>query len=71
MHTASRSYVAIILLALLFGCTTIRPASIPDPMLAPPPVFSHDDFDRVLQGFVDDQGLVDYGRLKDDPEDID
>lgn len=71
MQTTSRSYVAIILLALLFGCTTIRPASIPDHMLAPPLVFSHDDFDRVLQRYVDDQGLVDYARLKDDPEDID
>jgi hypothetical protein len=40
-------------------------------MLAPPPVFSHDDFGRMLQRFVDDQGLVDYARLKNDPEDID
>jgi hypothetical protein len=35
-----------------------------------PQTFSHEDFDRVLYRFVDDQGRVDYAALKRDARDL-
>jgi len=35
-----------------------------------PQTFSHQDFDRVLQHFVDDRGRVDYAALKNDARDL-
>ena len=51
-----------ILLAMLSACTTITPPpQIPVPH--PPATFSHDLFDRVLQGHVNQFGRVDYTAL--------
>ncbi len=58
----------LVALLLLAGCATIPPGPAPIP---PPAVFSHADFDRVLQRFVDDQGRVDYAGLQADPGDLD
>jgi hypothetical protein len=68
--TRKSKVVAILALVLLVGCTQIEPVSVPDEILAVPQVFSHHDFDRVLQRFVDHQGLVDYAGLKNDPQDL-
>lgn len=58
-------------LALLLGlsacATTIHPLQRPNPRALPPAEFSHADLDRVLQRFVDDQGLVDYAALSRAP----
>jgi len=50
-------------LLLLAGCATIPQGPAPAPL---PAVFSHADFDAVLQRFVDDQGRVDYAGLRAD-----
>ncbi|MDJ0810740.1 MAG: DUF547 domain-containing protein [Desulfobacterales bacterium] len=66
-----RGALAIFLFGwVAIGCTTIRP----QPMEAPPPsslqTFSHERFDTVLATFVDAQGLVDYARLQQNPQDL-
>ena len=62
--------LAIPLVALV-GCTAIRPALPPDQVAEVRQPFSHEDFDRVLHRFVDDQGRVDYAALKQDSGDLD
>ena len=52
------------------GCTTIRPVAISKGTEVAPQTFSHEDFDRVLQRFVDDRGRVDYAALKKDAHDL-
>jgi len=54
----------------LVGCTAIKPLTVPERMLVMPQTFSHQDFDRVLQHFVDDRGRVDYAALKNDARDL-
>lgn len=54
-------------LALVTGCTTIKPAELTGgPVVAYVP-FSHDELDVVLKQFVDGEGRVDYAALKADP----
>jgi len=66
-------YLPFTLLPLLAfaGCTAIKPLTVPERMWAgTPQTFSHEDFDRVLHRFVNDQGRVDYTALKHDPRDL-
>jgi hypothetical protein len=58
-------------LVLMLGCTEIKPAGSPYGQFVEPGIFSHTRFDRVLQRFVDDDGRVDYRKLKQDPRDLD
>jgi hypothetical protein len=53
-------------LLALVGCAAITLGIPPKPVVAAPQTFSHEDFDRVLQRFVDNQGRVDYAALKND-----
>jgi hypothetical protein len=58
-------------LFLVAGCTAIKPLTISErTLVGMPQPFSHDDFDRVLHWFVNDQGQVDYTALKNDPRDL-
>lgn len=67
-----RKLLAILLAGVVIGgCTTIQPIMTEEPPLVVKPTFSHNDFNRVLQRFVDDRGLVDYQSLQDDPTDLD
>jgi len=66
---AALHVLAFTLLLALAGCTTIQPVPVAD--LSPTPIFGHDDFDRVLQRFVNDAGRVDYAGLQRDPADLD
>lgn len=58
-------------LCTLVGCTAIKPLPGPNRTLVAPGTFSHEDLDRVLRRFVDEQGRVDYAALKNDPHDLD
>jgi hypothetical protein len=53
----------------VFGCTTIQPV-IKDKPLVDPNIFSNARFDRVLQQYVNERGLVDYSALREDLEDL-
>ncbi|MBW2313961.1 MAG: DUF547 domain-containing protein [Deltaproteobacteria bacterium] len=63
------SHVAALLLLLgLSGCaSTIHPLQLPNPRALPPTEFSHAGLDRVLERFVDEDGLVDYAALGREP----
>jgi hypothetical protein len=71
VNTLRNLQVAILFLILVFGCTAIKPVNLEDENVEAPRVFTHEDFQRVLQGFVDEQGLVDYASLKNNPRDLD
>jgi len=59
---------AIVGLLLLTGaCTTLEPTRRPTTDLTGARGFPHDDLARVLDSFVDDEGLVDYAALHEDP----
>ena len=58
-------------LCTLVGCTAIKPPPGAGQMLTAPGTFSHDDLDRVLHRFVDEQGQVDYAALKNNAADLD
>ncbi len=62
-----RIFFIILSTLTLSACTTIRPI---DSSIAPAQSqrFSHEDFDRVLHRFVNDNGRVDYTGLKADSE---
>jgi len=63
--------LAIFPLLALASCTAIKPLAISErTLVGTPHTFSHEDFDRVLHRFVDDQGRVDYTALKNDPHDL-
>jgi hypothetical protein len=66
-----RIRIALLLVSLLAGCTVIRPLPGSEQGLPTTGTFSHADFDRVLERFVDEQGRVDYAALKSDPSDLD
>jgi hypothetical protein len=53
----------------VFGCTTIQPV-IKDKLPIDPNIFPNDRFDRVLQQYVNERGLVDYSALREDSEDL-
>ena len=61
-----RLVLIIALNLLLSACTTISPI---DSRITPeqPQRFSHGNFDRVLNRFVNDEGQVDYSGLKAEP----
>ncbi len=62
--------LAGVLAFALGGCTAIRP-DVPAAQLGPPPpVFSHEELDRVLQRYVDQQGRVDYAALAQQRTDL-
>ena len=54
---------------LVFGCTTIQPV-IRDKPPVEPPIFSNGRFDRVLDQYVNEDGLVDYNTLQKNSEDL-
>ena len=70
MYKLRRSQLTLIFWVFVFGCTTIEPVAVKDQVLETPQVFSHEILERVLQGFVDNQGLVDYAALKENPRDM-
>jgi len=49
----------------------IRPQAVSGLPAAPPNNFPHEDLDRVLQQFVNDEGLVNYAALKRNRTDLD
>ena len=49
--------ILLLLGFLVFGCTTIQPV-IKGKQPVEPPIFSNERFDRVLQQFVDERGVV-------------
>ena len=53
----------------VFGCTSIKPL-IEDNAPIDPNIFSNERFDRMLQQYVNDRGLVDYTALSKDSEDL-
>ena len=59
-----------VVLIVLLGCTTIRPADLGDLGSIESASFSHALFDQVLRSFVDDHGQVDYAALKARPDDL-
>ena len=65
------SAAGALVLAWSIGCTTLRPAPLPPDAPGAPPRFSDAALDRVLQGFVDEHGRVDYTGLQQDPGDLD
>lgn len=62
--------LALFLALTAWGCTTIRPASVPERPPEPTRPFSHGELDRVLSRYADEQGRVDYAALKEDPGDL-
>lgn len=63
---------AVLALAGLGGCThVITPAQLPVAPAITGKTFSHEVFDRVLQRFVDEKGLVDYSGLQHEPDGLD
>ena len=67
-------YVFLTLLIAVFslsGCTAIKPVLTTDEMLIEQNVFPNASFDKVLEKFVNEYGLVDYSSLKQDPDDLD
>jgi len=65
--------VAAVMLAanLAAGCTCVRPAVLSGGEIIARRPFSHEEYAPVLKRFVDDQGRVDYGELRDQPEALD
>jgi hypothetical protein len=59
--------LAVLVAVALAGCSAIRPVGVPP---SAPTVFSHADFDRVLDRFVDGDGRVDYAALQAAPQDL-
>ena len=55
---------------IVMGCTTIHPVMVADEPPADRDIFSNERFDRVLERFVDQRGLVDYSELRNDPNDL-
>lgn len=62
--------VLIGLALLATGCTTIHPMAVGNQPPQIENIFSHAEFDRVLQAHVDENGKVDYTSLKADQKDI-
>ena len=54
----------------LFGCTAIKPVPPADEAPFEPNVFSNTSFDKVLDRFVNEYGLVDYRSLREDSGDL-
>ncbi len=65
--------IIYVLLILLFvnACSTVITPKTYQPKNAIPKVFAHDQFDRVLKQFVNDQGRVNYLALKKDRAELD
>ena len=74
MNSVRTLPLAILLLLVpllaVSGCTEIKPLLVPEQRLVMSQTFSHADFDRVLQRFVDHQGRVNYAALKNDARDL-
>lgn len=57
--------LSLVLLATTAGCAGVEPIRA-DGEVQTPASFDHSAFDRVLTAYVDEEGLVDYKRLKED-----
>lgn len=73
IHGSRYAVLVLTLLLLAAGCTAIRPplvvnGSKPEEVLQQ---FDYDSYERLLAGYVDEHGLVDYDGLKNDPGDVD
>lgn len=55
----------------MVGCTTVRRVTIEQQLSVDQNVFSHEYFDKVLQKYVNDDGMVDYLTLQASPQDLD
>jgi hypothetical protein len=70
--SASLYVLCAFMFVLPFGCTTIEPRNGPAaPEIGGAGPFSHELFDHLLSRVVDDEGLVDYAALKDNPRELD
>jgi hypothetical protein len=59
--------------SLVFGtvsCTTIPPVAVEQQFAVDQSVFSHEYFDKVLQKYVNDDGMVNYRALQADQQDL-
>ena len=74
-HICSRQQPVIIfiILVLLAGCTSIRPPPNLEEGMVPAAMekFDYSSYERLLAGYVDERGLVDYVGLKENPGDVD
>ena len=64
-------WFASVCLLMTAGCRTISPSGTDTSLPGTPQTFSHVEFDRVLQHFVDGDGRVDYIALKDSSQALD
>ena len=67
-----RHFVLTLLVTVfaLSGCTAIKPVLTADEAPFEKNIFSNTSFDKVLEGFVNQHGLVDYSSLREDPGDL-
>jgi hypothetical protein len=54
----------------LFGCTAIKPVQMTDEAPFEQNIFSNARFDKVVERFVNENGLVDYSSLREDSGDL-
>ncbi len=71
MKNRMRKLSVFIFMLLIFGCTAIKPNIPSEAPTAIPVTFSHAHYNRVLQQFVDSNGMVDYTSLHQDIRDLD
>ena len=73
IHGSRYVVLVLTLLFLAAGCTTIRPPLIVDGSQPEEALqtFDYDSYERLLAGYVDEHGLVDYDGLKNNPGDLD
>jgi hypothetical protein len=60
----------LIAVSALVGCTAIKPVLTTEEAPLEPNVFSNTGFDKVLDRFVNEYGLVDYSSLREDSGDL-
>lgn len=60
----------MVLMLLSSACTVIKPAQVKPDLPPQAEAFSHDEFNRVLNNYVDNRGFVDYSALKRNPQDL-
>jgi hypothetical protein len=67
-----RHFVLTLLVTVfaLSGCTAIKPVLTADEAPFEQNIFSNTSFDKVLERFVNEYGLVDYSSIREDPGDL-
>lgn len=65
-------FTVLCIISLAFsGCAKVHAPSAPATVVAVPPVFSHELFDRVLLRYGSPSGKIDYAALKANSDDLD